>query len=232
MTYQTYQSNQASSFRFITLLSMLYVTTIITINALIFRMTVVDHVIMSAAAFLIPFWFIIADIITEVYGYNNGKRIIWQGLVCIFIFGGICSLSSYLPVPAEWKYSVDYSYVFAKQFRVSVVLFMAVLLSAFTNSYLLSRWSILLKGKYFWVRCIIASGIGQLIFSLIIVIFNFYDKLSIDELIRYICAAYPQKMLILILLEFPAYICIIFLKKAEGIKSVNQEINFNPFKSE
>ena len=55
-------------FTTLNLLCMLYTTIILAANILVFRMILIGSLNISAGAYLIPFWFILADIIAEVYG--------------------------------------------------------------------------------------------------------------------------------------------------------------------
>lgn len=216
------------AFKIMPFLVMLYVTIIITANILIFRMTEVDHIEFSAGAYLITPWFLLADLITEVYGYKNTKRIIWYCMYCVMIFGAICYFDNYLTVPSDWHHFSDYHYVLDKQIRVSIILFIAVILGGFINAYLISKWQIALKGRYFWLRCIGASWIGQLIMSMTTITLNFYDKLSIHQIFVYLSLAYPIKIVMTAILIVPVSILASWLKKVEGTH-LDKELKFNPF---
>lgn len=208
---------------------MFYTTIILAANVLVFRMTHVGSLTISAGAYLIPFWFILADIIAEVYGYEICKRVIWFCLICNFVFGLLCTLSIYLPSPKDWQHALDYKYVLEKQIQVSSILIVAVIIGGFMNAYLISKWKVMLRGKYFWLRCLGASCIGQLIFSLVTIILNFHDTLSTQQLLHYIIFAYPEKMLETTILSIPAVYIVWQLKKIEKIDMYDQTIKLNPF---
>ena len=229
MSDQSPQSPSIQSYRFLIFLAMLYVTIIVVANSLIFRMIEVEHVEISSGIFFIPLWFLLADMMAEVYGYAICKKIIWYALFCCLISGAMWTFTTHLPAPPDWSHFSDYYYIFTKQLQVSVVLFFAVIFGGFINAYLIARWKILTHGKYFWFRCIGASWIGQLFFSIVTVGFNFYDKLPPKKILLYICTAYPDKMLITALLAFPVSIIVSQLKKAENITTIDQGIKFNPF---
>lgn len=220
---------QNTSFKVLPFLTVLSVTIIITANILIFRMTEFFDIEFSSGAFLIPLWFMLSDVITEVYGYTTCKKVIWYSLCSDIIFGIICFTSTYLPVPNNWDHFSDYEYIVANQLKVSIILFGAVTCGGFINSYLVAKWKILLSGKYFWLRCLGASWIGQLIFSVVTITFNFYDKLTTSEILGYLYTAYIGKMFIMIILIFPVVILVTILKKIEKIGEIDSQIKFNPF---
>ena len=217
-------------YKFLTFLSMLYITVLLLANSVIFRMTEIMHIQMSAGIFLIPLWFILADLISEIYGYTIFKKIMWCCLFCQ-LFAGIAwtLINNYAPTPSNWSHFAEYQYVFSKQLKVSLILLAAVIPGGFINAYLISKWKIITQGKFFLLRCIGASFIGQLIFTIITITLNFYDKLSPHQLIVYICLAYPQKMLATTLLAIPAFIVAIILKKLENLTPLDQGMRFNPF---
>src|SRR5580704_10039561 len=101
------QSNY-TTYKAFTFLSMLYITIILLANILIFRMTSIGSITISAGAYLIPIWFVLADIIAEVYGYSTCKKMLWSCLYCNLIFGILCSASIFLPIAPDWHYAPAY----------------------------------------------------------------------------------------------------------------------------
>jgi len=222
-------SSENPSFKALNFVCMLYITLILAANILVFRMTLIGSLTVSIGVYIIPFWFVLADIIAEVYGYKICKRIIWFCLICNLIFGTICSLSIYFPYPISWHYSADYQFIVAKQIKVALLLLIAVIAGGFLNAYLISKWKIILRGRYFWLRCLGASFIGQLIFSLVTIGFNFYSVLPLHDLLVYIVFAYLQKMLSTTFLAVPAVYIARMLKRIENIDTYDQQLKFNPF---
>lgn len=221
--------DKKNTFKLLPLMGMLYVTIIIAANVLIFRMTEFDNLEFSTGVFLIPIWFILADIITEVYGYSQCKKIIWYCLFCTIIFGFISLISIYLPIPQNWPYSPDYFYILSNQLKIAIILIIAVVPGGFINTFLVSKWKVMVQGKLFFIRCIGASWVGQLVFTLVTVLLNFYDKLPAKKIIIYMCISYPEKMLITTILAFPALYVVSILKEIEGINNLDSQIKFNPF---
>jgi len=108
----------------------------------------------SASTLIIPIWFILGDLIAEVYGYETAKQVIWIAPFCQLLIALLCSFSVTLPSPSGWPHQEIYTEVFQKLPRLVFSSIFAILLGAFINAYIITRWKILLKGKYFLLRCL------------------------------------------------------------------------------
>jgi|SRR6185295_9796209 len=88
----------------------------------------------TASTLIIPLWFLIGDVIAEVYGYNIAKQIIWSALIFQFMFAFICVLLIYLPSPINWENQGAYDYVLGKLPRVVTASFIAITCSSFISN--------------------------------------------------------------------------------------------------
>ena len=50
-----------------------------------------------------PFFFILGDIIAELFGYEISRKIIWIGFICQVLFALICEFVIHAPYPAFLK---------------------------------------------------------------------------------------------------------------------------------
>ena len=106
-----------------------------------------------------PFYYYLTDLLTEVYGYKYARQATWMMFFCCIIFSSIITLIIKSPPSA---YSGDYNFAFGHLFRTTFGgTFVTILTSTFVNSYIISKWKILIRGKYFWLRSLGASGIGE-----------------------------------------------------------------------
>ena len=51
----------------------------------------------DAGTLLFPVSYIFGDILTEVYGYKNSRRVIWAGFFCLALSAGVFALVRVLP---------------------------------------------------------------------------------------------------------------------------------------
>src|SRR6185437_539094 len=166
--------------------------------------------IFSAGIFLISLVHVVLDIISERYGYDFAKKIIFLGLVCQFIFALFCSYLITIPSPSFWHYQADYDQVLGKLIRVFMGSFLGTFIGMLINAKLISKWKILVKGKYFWMRCIGASAVGQLLFSIITITYDMYGIQPLDTIIGIIIPSYFLKMLFTCFAATPASVIVVF----------------------
>lgn len=221
---------KANTPRFFNLLSMLYLSLITAANLLVYKVVHFWGITLSVGAIIIPVWFILADIITEVYGYRAAKKMIWNTLFCLFILSLLMVSLIEIPSPAYWHFQQNYEYADGGLLSIYIVLLISIIAGGFLNSYLIAHWRVLLRGRYFWLRSMGASVVSQFIFSVVTVSFDLLHKASMLEVARTIAICFPLKMLCLAILAVPAWWITVFLKNLEGINPSLEPEKFNPFK--
>src|SRR3990167_4678275 len=215
-------------YRYLAMLSMLYMTIIITVCVLSNKIIIIAGHVTMAGTLFIPFWFILSDIITEIYGYKISRQIIWFSFLCLFIFSILCSIALHLSSPHFWHGQSAYNLVLGDATRITASGLVAYIISGSINIYLLVRWKFLLKGKYFLLRSFCASTIGELIYTVLAVVMIQYHVLTCSEMEKIIITSYTIKIICTFLSAFPANFVVSLLRKNEI--STDSDDNINPFK--
>lgn len=209
---------------------MLFMTIKLTTIVLIYKIIHIGHFSASASTLVIPLWFLMGDVITEVYGYKIARHIIWIAVICQFIFAFLCSsLISFSPA-LILNHQDAYSQVLGKLPRVTFASSLAIIGGAFINVYVVSKWKILLKGKYFWLRSLGATAVGELVFTTAAYLIEFLGVVPYTALFQLMIISYIIKLILNPLLIIPSQIIATTLKRLEGIDTYDYGTNFNPFK--
>ncbi len=211
----------------LTFLVMLYITFMLIANVVIYKLIAIGSIVISVGSFVIPFVHVILDIIAERYGYTVTKRIIFYSLTCQLIFAFACSFLILLPSPDFWHYQAAYDQVLGKLPRVFIGSFLGTLIGLFINAQIISRWKRIIRGKYFWIRSLGASGVGQLAFSIITLTYDMYGIQPINRIISIIVASYVIKIAVTVIAVMPAAIVVAILAVSD--KDGNDETRLNPF---
>ncbi|MEM9243165.1 MAG: queuosine precursor transporter [Pseudomonadota bacterium] len=177
-----------------------------------------------------PLVFTIGDIITEVFGYQYARKIVWQSVGCSTIFTVVTLGIISLPSPASWHYQMDYEIVFSHLFRVLLAVIFGVTTSSFINLYLFARWKIFFRGRFFSFRCFASSAIGEIAITIIAGLTAFYGAMPNDSLIYMLISCYVLSIIYSFIVAFPANLVAIFLKRFEQLDHYDYSTNFNPFK--
>ena len=221
---------QKSQYKYITFLSMLYMTIKLTTVVLIYKIISVGPFSASASTLVMPLWFVMGDVIAEVYGYKIARQIIWIAIICQFIFAFACAGLIALPASSGWTHKEAYDQVLGKLPRVAIASFLAIVSGAFINAYAISKWKILLFGKYFWLRSLGASAVGELVFTIVAYLTEFLGVVPISILLHLMIASYVIKLILNPILVVPSLFVVSALKKMEGVDIYDFGTNFNPFK--
>ena len=204
---------------------MFYMTINITTVLLIYKIVNIAGFSASASTLIIPLWFITGDIIAEIYGYKTAKKLIWMTIFCQFIFAFICGFFSSQISPEILQNQKAYDEILARIPRVAFAGFLAIILGGIFNAYAISRWGILLKGKYFALRALGASSIGELIFTISAYLIEFTGIVSTSKLIELITISYLFKLILNLILVIPATIITKFIKHHENFSKDTKEYN-------
>lgn len=211
------------------LISMLYITISITATALAYRFVSIGPTTVSGATVIFPLNFFVIDIIAEVYGFSIAKKIIWMGLLCELLFAMIAQAILYMPYPTFWHLHNEYEHIFGSSLRFVLSGIIADLVSMFTSAYLISKWKILMNGKYFGTRSIGATIISDFFMTLIIGISAFVGTVPSIDLLKILASGYLLHVAYALIFVWITVVLVNVIKKIEKTDNYDANINYNPF---
>src|SRR5689334_9858266 len=109
----------------------------------------------DAGTILFPVSYIFGDILTEVYGYKNSRRVIWTGFACLALSAVIFWIVGIMPGEATWQsYAGNAAYhaILGGMSTGGIVLgsLAGYWTGEFTNSLTLAKMKILTNGHWLW----------------------------------------------------------------------------------
>lgn len=219
------------SYKFYPIISMTYITLMLSANVMLYKIIKIYNITITVGSLITPFWFIIGDIVTEIYGYSECRKLIWRAFFCSAIFTIICSSLSAIPSPMEKiKIQEHFNFIFSGLPRIFIISIIGILMGSFANSFIISKFKILVQGKYLFMRIIGASFIGQFLFTFLTLFLNLFNKVQWLDLKEMIIISCTLKMTILLIIAYPLCFLIYFIKQREGFDSYDYNTDFNPFK--
>ena len=186
----------------------------------------------DAGTLLFPLSYIFGDVLTEVYGYKRSRRVIWSGMAMLLMMAGVFYLVSVLPVAEGGISQGQFMAVLGQVPRIVAGSVVAYLVGEFSNSYILAKMKLKMKGKKLWMRTIVSTLFGEGIDTVLFVLIAFYGVLSPELLWSIMIWNYVFKVGVEILFTPITYIIVGHLKESEGIDVYDRDTNFNPFKLE
>ena len=184
--------------------------------------------LISCGIFVFPITFAIMDVITELYGQQAAKKFIKQAILCEFIFALLLFGLAKLPTPQMDAVQASYQLVLESVLRFCISNVIGVVIGQYLNIYILSRWRVFVKGRYFWLRSIGASLFGEFITSLIADIGAFLGNYSWNEVWEIFYTIYIIKMIYAIILAYPAAYLVTILQNTERDAYGECFSKFNP----
>lgn len=216
--------------KYLLLLAMLSAVILTTSTVVGYKPVSFFGVIEYGTTILMPVIYFLQDTITEVYGYKVSRQIIWTSMICALVSAALLVFIVHLPSPATWDKKKAFDIVLDPMLRVAIASVFGILLSSFINVYLLSKWKILVKGKYFWLRSLTSTAFGELVLTIISVFIVFIGKVSFLEVSVIILNAFLFKVICTSIIIYPEVLLVNFLKKEENLDFNETNIDFNPFK--
>lgn len=207
----------------------LYLTFLLSTVCLASRLTLIGSMLEPGGIFVFPLTFSICDIVGEVYGYAYPRLFIWIGVFAEFIFSLILITVSHLPAPDFFTQVDAYQLVFDPTLRYVGAGLVGLLIGEFANVYMLAKWKIMLKGRFFIFRCFFSTAFGQACLTIIVDTLNYYGKLSHTGLGWMMVCGYFWKMCCALIMVYPTWLLVKYLKKIEKVDCFDIHTNFNPF---
>ena len=191
--------------------------------------------VIDAGTFIFPLCYILGDLLTEVYGYKQTKKVIWVGFFSSLVLIGSVYFISLLPAESLWQETVgDTSYQkilgSIANGGIFIASLVAYLVGEFSNSAVLSKMKILTQGKMLWLRTMSSTFIGQFLDSLIFVLLACFLKVFPWEIFsNLVLTAFLLKVAFEFLFTPFLYLLARFLKKQEKLDTYDYKVSYNPF---
>lgn len=184
---------------------------------------------------LFPVSYIFGDILTEVYGFRSSRRVIWTGFIALSLASLLFFVLRLLPGEAAWEGYAGTSAFDAILGGMSTGGMAAASLSGylageFSNSVILSRLKVLMKGRHLWVRAFASSLVGQLLDSLVFVfVASLSGVFGWELFVTLVLTNYLFKISVEVVMFPFTFLTVGKLKKAENIDTYDTEVKLSPF---
>jgi queuosine precursor transporter len=220
------------TYKYLTLISILFVAILMISNTVAIKQIQIFGLFLDGGTLLFPLSYIFGDILTEVYGYGEDRKVIWYGFIASIVMGFNYWIVSILPsTPDSFSLEVSnaFNLVLAPAPRIVLASLVAYFFGSFVNSYIVAKMKIFQKGKRLYQRTIGSTIIGQIFDTAIFITLAFGGVFDWSRIGVMIVSIYLFKVAIEILFTPVTYQLISFLKKQEGVDQFDNHTDFNPF---
>jgi uncharacterized integral membrane protein (TIGR00697 family) len=190
----------------------------------------------DAGTLLFPVSYIFGDILTEVYGYQRSRRVIWAGFLALALASAVFWFVSILPGETTWQgYAGDAAYASILGGMSSGGIVLGSLIGfwggEFSNSFILARLKVATHGRLLWLRTIGSTLVGELVDSLLFVLVaSLFGVFPWGLFATLALTNYLFKCIVEVLMTPITYAIVGALKRSEREDFYDRETNFNPFR--
>ena len=205
-----------------------FVTCLITANIIAVKLIDLFGLILPAAIFIFPLSYITGDVLTEVYGYRQARKVIWLGFLCNVIVVVAIWIAQVLPAASFWDGQKAYERILGYTPRILMASFLAYLVGEFANSFVLAKMKIATQGRWLWLRTIGSTLVGQGLDSVVFIALAFAGAIPVHALTLAIVTQWLAKSAYEAAATPFTYLVVNFLKRREGMDTYDFETRFNP----
>ena len=176
----------------------------------------------SAAVLVYPLTCIFGDVLTEIYGFNRTRRLIWTGFNCGLLFLFFVQVAIALPPSVDYKMQEAFMAVNGSLPRVIVASYLAYVCCEFVNSYIMSKMKIWSQGNNFPLRAALSTVGAQLVDSIVFFVIGFFGIVPTKTVVVTILSTWGAKSAYEIaLLPLTTY-AVRRLKRMEGVEQFDR----------
>jgi hypothetical protein len=224
----------AQSYRLLPIFTGLFVACLIISNIAAAKFVQIGTFTLAGATLIFPFSFIFGDILTEVYGFAQSRKVIWTGFASIIVMSLFLTLIRYMPAPDFWQNQAAFDSILGTTFRVALASIAAYSTGEFCNSVVLSRMKYWAQGKrglaQAW-RFIASTIVGEALDTIVFFTVAFAGVLTWPDITWAMISTYIFKVGIEVVLTPISLPFSNWVKRVEGVDHIDrpQETSYNPF---
>ena len=218
-----------SDLKFLNVITALNVTFLLVSDFTGARIIGVYGVGVSVTVLYFPITYLIGDVVTEVYGYAQSRRVIWISMFCSIVGSAIAGGQLAVPAAVFFDADADYRRVFSPSLTISAAGLFAFFAGDICNSFVLAKLKIWDKGKRLWLRFVASTIVGEGINTGLFYGIALHNVLPERMLFRGVLMGWTLKVIVEVLMLPLSYFVVRLLKRTEGVDYYDYETNFNPF---
>lgn len=211
------------------IVTVLFVTCLLISNIIAGKLASFFGIVMPAAVILFPITYIFGDILTEVYGFQRARLVIWLGFSANLLMALVFTVALALPHPGFWGGQSAFTTVLGMTPRIVLASMLGYLAGSFCNSIVLSRLKILCGGRFLWLRTIGSTVVGEAFDTIVFLTTAFFGSIPFSILAGMMLAQYLWKVFYEAVLTPITYAIVVSAKKYEGFEHFDHGVRYNPF---
>ena len=207
-----------------------FITALIVSNIVAVKLMDVGGLVLPAAVVVFPISYIVGDVLTEVYGYSQARRVIWLGFACNLLAVAAIWVAGAMPPAVFWAPNqAAFDTILGYTPRLLAASFAAYLVGEFANAAVLAKMKVVTKGRFLWTRTIGSTFVGQGLDSAVFITLAFAGMMPLAVLPVTIVTQWLFKTAYEVAATPVTYLVVGWLKRVEGLDVFDEKTRLNPF---
>lgn len=168
--------------KFLQILTGVFVGCLLITNITAAKTFTLGSIILPTAVVIFPMVYIVNDVLAEVYGYAEAKRVIWLGFFMNAFAVLAYTIAIALPAPGyATEIAAAFEIVLGSTGRMLLASFVAYIVGSLVNAkvmVLMKEWS----EKWLMFRCVASTAVGETIDALLFISIAFYGTMPLSAL--------------------------------------------------
>ena len=224
----TLSTSKKTAFGFLPALTGLFTATLLITNVLNCKIIRVGPLPFTGGLIMFPLAALFSDLLTEVYGYAESRKVIWTGLGSLVLLVLMVEICGAMPADPLWTHQAAYDVILGSVPRIVLASLTAYFVGEFSNSYVLAKCKIKTHGSFMFLRFVLSTVVGQFIDSSTFVLVAFSGTMPPRQMVAVAITGWA----IMVLWEVAALPLTLplvrALKRHEGVDYFDVDTNFNP----
>ncbi|QNR82347.1 VUT family protein [Piscirickettsia salmonis] len=180
-------------------LSVLAVALLTATYCLAYKMTDFVGLKISTGIFIFPLIYSITDIVSQVYGARKAKEMVYTTILAALIFSTLVSWMSYFP----GEQSAEYIAVLGSLWQFNLGIMIGLFFGSRVNIFIVSNSKLANNPRVkFWLRTLIATGIGEAVMTLASLSIEFLQHLNLSGILQQTIIIYSISLIYAVLMSF------------------------------
>jgi queuosine precursor transporter len=231
-------STPPRSYRYLDIVMVAFVVILVCSNligpakAATLTLPLIGPVTFGAGVLFFPISYIFGDILTEVYGYAQARRVIWAGFAALVFAAVMAAVVVALPPAPGWENQKVYEIAFGNTWRIAGASMLAYFCGEFVNSYVLAKMKVASEGRNMSLRFVASTIAGEAVDSTLFYPLAFYNSgiMPNSLVVTLMFSQFITKTLVEIFFLPVTTRVVAALKRAENEDYFDRATDFSPFK--
>ncbi len=206
----------------------LFTGVLILSNVLAAKMAQLGPFVFDGGTLLFPLSYIFGDVLTEVYGFRAARKVIWTGFASLLIMSLCIAAVGVLPSQEEWGFQRDFDNILRQVPRISLASIIGYFVGEYSNSVVLSRMKVATEGRFFPLRAIASTLVGEFFDTVIFVSIAFYGAYSLSVLLVMAASNYLFKTAVEAIFLPLTWRIALLVKRIENADVYDTEVSYSP----